>query len=205
MFCGTCSVESKLSLFKPLVCNDIHPYLIAMLKGVQNGYDLPTDITEERWKYIREHLDEDPVLSGFVGFGCSFGGKWWGGYARNNEKRNYAAEAKRSLLKDMATLGDATFTCMDYRDVPLPDGCVVYADPPYANTTKYCGRVFDHDAFWDYMRTVSKSHVVFISEESAPKDFVAIWEKQVRRTLNVEVTQRQNATEKLFVHRDYVS
>ena len=191
-------------MFRPLICNDIHPYLIALLRGVQTGYDLPNEMSEERWRYIKSHLDEDPVLSGFAGFGCSFGGKWWGGYARNNANRNYAAEAKRSLLKDMATLGDATFTCMDYRDVPLPDGCVVYADPPYADTTKYCGKQFDHAAFWDYMRAVSKSHLVFISEQAAPDDFVSIWEKQVRRTLNVETNSRHKATERLFVHRDLV-
>ena len=28
-------------------------------------------------------MDENPALTGFVGFGCSFGGKWWGGYAKD--------------------------------------------------------------------------------------------------------------------------
>ena len=53
------------------------------------------------YDYIRTHKDEDHVLTGFVGFGCSFGGKWFGGYARNAGGTNYAAQSKRSLLKDM--------------------------------------------------------------------------------------------------------
>ena len=46
------------------------------------------------------------LLSGcsFVGFGCSFAGKWFGGYARSNDKRNYAKMAKNSLNKKIINL-----------------------------------------------------------------------------------------------------
>ena len=47
-----------------------------MLRGVQAGYELPETITEEQYQAIRANKDADPVLAGFVGFGCSFGGKW---------------------------------------------------------------------------------------------------------------------------------
>ena len=90
-------------------------YLIAMLQGVQRGYNLPELITLEQYQYIRDHKELDPVLAGFVGFGCSFGGKWYGGYARNKTGTNYALQSKRSLLKDMATLQNAEFVCGDYR------------------------------------------------------------------------------------------
>lgn len=46
-----------------------------MLQGVQKGYNLPELITPEQYQYIRNHKELDPVLAGFVGFGCSFGGK----------------------------------------------------------------------------------------------------------------------------------
>ena len=78
LFCGSCSVESKVNGFNKIICNDKHEYLIELLKGVQNGYELPELITEEQYKYIREHKDENKILAGFVGFGCSFGGKWLG-------------------------------------------------------------------------------------------------------------------------------
>lgn len=122
LFCGSCAVESKVQGFSRKILNDRHKYLIAMLQGVQNGYNLPESITPEEYRYIRDHKDEDPALAGFVGFGCSFGGKWFGGYARNASGTNYALQSKRSLLKDMATLQDAHFVCEDYRRVCIPPG-----------------------------------------------------------------------------------
>ena len=202
LFCGTCSVESKVKGFDKKILNDKHEYLIAMLNGVKNGYELPESITEEQYKYIKTHKDEDKVLSGFVGFGCSFGGKWFGGYARNKTNTNYAAQSKRSLLKDMVTLMDAEFICKDYKEVELPEGCVVYADPPYNNTTGYNNEKFNSEEFWEYMREISKDHMVFISEQNAPDDFVAIWEKSFTRTLDVNKDNQFKVTEKLFVHRD---
>ena len=201
LFCGSCAVESKLNKFKTKILNDKHEYLIALLQGVQTGYELPEHISNEKYQYIKMHLDEDKVLSGFVGFGCSFGGKWFGGYATNQTNRNYASETKRSLLKDMAALTDAQFICKDYHDVELPNNCVVYADPPYNGTTGYGNEKFDSDVFWDYMREISKNHLVFISEQNAPDDFIPIWEKQLTRTLDVNKNNQFKATEKLFVHK----
>lgn len=202
LFCGTCSIESKVTGFSRKILNDKHEYLIALLNGVKNGYELPEFVSLEGYQYLRTHQNEDKVLSGFVGFGCSFGAKWFGGYARSKTtNRNYASEAKRSLLKDMATLMDAEFICKDYRDVELPDGCVVYADPPYNGTTGYGNEKFDSDVFWDYMREISKNHIVFISEQDAPDDFIPIWERQLTRTLDVNKNNQFKATEKLFVHK----
>ena len=48
LFCGTCSIESKVKGFDKVICNDSHEYLIEMLKGVQNGYELPENISEEQ-------------------------------------------------------------------------------------------------------------------------------------------------------------
>ena len=138
---------AKVQGFSRKILNDRHKYLIAMLQGVQNGYNLPESITPEEYRYIRDHKDEDPALAGFVGFGCSFGGKWFGGYARNASGTNYALQSKRSLLKDMATLQDAHFVCEDYRRVCIPPGAVIYADPPYNNTTGYSGERFDSSEF----------------------------------------------------------
>ena len=134
LFCGSCAVESKVQGFSRKLLNDRHEYLIAMLQGVQQGYNLPEHITLEQYRYIRENKDADPVLAGFVGFGCSFGGKWFGGYARNKTGTNYAEQSKRSLLKDMATLQDAQFVCGDYRRLCIPPNSVIYADPPYNGT-----------------------------------------------------------------------
>lgn len=198
LFCGTCSIESKVKGFDNIICNDKHEYLIELFKGVQSGYELPELITEEQYKYIREHKDEDKILTGFVGFGCSFGGKWFGGYARNKTNTNYALQSKKSLLKDMSNLMTAQFTCQDYRDVIIPNNSIVYADPPYNNTTGYSKDKFNSDEFWEYMRVISKNNKVFISEQTAPNDFKCVWEKEFTRTLDVNKDNQFKVSEKLF-------
>jgi len=194
-------VESKVQNYDRIILNDKHKYLIALLKGVQAGYELPELITENQYRYIREHKDDDPILTGFVGFGCSFGGKWFGGYARNQGGTNYAAQSKKSLLKDMANLMNAEIYCLDYHDVIIPSNAVIYADPPYANTTLYQGEKFNSDEFWQYARDLSRKHLMFISEQSAPQDFICIWEKPFTRTLDVNKANQLKVTEKLFIHR----
>ena len=88
LFCGSCAVESKVTGYDRIVLNDKHKYLIALLRGVQAGYELPETITEEQYQTIKANKDADPVLTGFVGFGCSCGGKWFRGYARNRGGTN---------------------------------------------------------------------------------------------------------------------
>ena len=204
LFCGSCAVECRIFGFEKMILNDNHKYLIALYKGLQNGYQLPDDITETEYQYICNHKNDNEILTGFVGFGCSFGGKWFGGYGRcRNTERNYAKESKRALLRDMQILHNAEFICNDYRDVQLPKGCVIYADPPYNNTTGYGKVKFDSSVFWKYAREVSKNHLMFISEQSAPDDFVSIWEKPFTRTLDVNKNNQFKVTEKLFIHKNY--
>ena len=199
LFCGSCAVESKVQGFSRKILNDRHQYLIALLQGVQRGYELPESITPEQYRHIREHKDDDPTLAGFVGFGCSFGGKWFGGYARNATGTNYAAQSKRSLLKDMATLQDAIFVCADYRRVCIPPRAVIYADPPYNNTTGYHGDRFDSAEFWIAMRLLADTgHTVFVSEQEAPPDIQCVWERKFTRTLDRNKSNQFSVTEKLF-------
>lgn len=206
LFCGTCSVESKLTGFTRRILNDKHEYLIAMLRAVQAGYELPDQVSEAQYRYLRNHKDDDKALTGFVGFGCSFGGKFFNSFARGGRKiENYAAESKKSLLRDMATLTDAEFTNYDYRDVILPDAAIVYADPPYNNTTAYfSNEKFNTSEFWQYARDISeRGHLIFISELHAPEDFVCVWQKQIKRQLDCNKNNLFTSTEKLFVHRSF--
>ena len=202
LFCGSCAVESKLAPhFDRVICNDKHEYLIEMLKGVQSDYELPEHISEEEYRYIKYHKDEDKVLTGFVGFGCSFGGRFFEGYARNKEHTNYASQSKRSLLKDMANLKNAEFSCLDYKNVIIPDNSVVYADPPYFGTKPIHNQKFNSEAFWEYMRQISKNNQVFISEQTAPDDFECIWEKPFTRTLDRNKDNQFKVVEKLFTYK----
>ena len=200
LFCGSCAIESKVQADVKIL-NDKHPYLIAMWQALQNGWMPPDVVTKEEYYRVKANMDENPVLTGFVGFGCSFGGKWWGGYTKDKRGDDYCGQAKRGLLKDLVGIQSATFTCLDYHDVEIPDDAVVYCDPPYVNTTGYTVGQFDTNEFWDYMRQLSKRCDVYISEESAPDDFECIWSKEKVRTLEKSDNVGRVKVEKLFKYK----
>ena len=82
LFCGACNVISKIDNNRLRIANDKHEYLIAMWKALQEGWEMPDNISEEQYLYIKNHKDENKPLTGFVGFGLSYSGKWFGGYCR---------------------------------------------------------------------------------------------------------------------------
>lgn len=211
LFCGGLSVELKLAeYFDKVICNDKQEYLIALYKDMQNGVFVPPNtLSEDEYYYVKQHKDENKALTGFVGFGCSFAGKWFGGYGRHGTKDYHALEkcmceeSKRALLRDLQIFKDFEFTCSDYTDVILPDGCVIYADPPYRNKMAAYGinEKFDSNEFWNYIRNISSNHDVFISELEAPSDFECIWERQILRQIDNCNNNNFVSKEKLFILR----
>ena len=198
-FVGGANIVSQMSGKRKAY--DFNEYLIEMYKGVQNGYELPDSLTEEEYKYIREHKDEDKVLTGFVGFGCSFAGKWFGGYARNKQNHNYCKASKNSLMKKMSTMIDVEFDWRDYKSLFLK-GCLIYCDPPYANTTKYTGVPdFDSEEFWNIMRAWSKDNDVYISEYEAPDDFVSVLDIPTKTNIRDKSDSVCSRVEKLFKYK----
>ena len=108
-FCGSCNVASKIHIKKKIL-NDKNPYLIAMFKALQNGWIPPTEVSEEEYQLAKKNQDKEPHIAGFIGFACSFAGKFWGGYARDTKgggEGNYALRGHNSILKKMKTLMDA--------------------------------------------------------------------------------------------------
>ena len=195
-FVGGCNVISKMSGER--YCYDINEYLIEMYKAVQNGWTPPAIITEEEYDYIRNNKDKDKPLTGFVGIGCSYSGKWFGGYARNKTGRNYCLNAHNSILKQLNEIRDIKFDCKDYKELEF-DGCLIYCDPPYKDTTKYpiIGE-FNTEEFWNVMRNWSKNNTVIISEYEAPSDFECIKEINTKTDIRNRSGKRENRVERLF-------
>ena len=54
------------------------------------------------------------------------------------------------------------------------------------------------EEFWEYMRELSKDHIVLVSEQNAPDDFEIVWEKEQKRMLDVNKDNIFTTTEKLF-------
>ena len=195
-FVGGCNIISKMSGER--YCYDMNEYLIEMYKAVQNGWTPPAIITEEEYDYIRNNKDKDKPLTGFVGIGCSYSGKWFGGYARNKTGRNYCLNAHNSILKQLNEIRDIKFDCKDYKELEF-DGCLIYCDPPYKDTTKYpiIGE-FNTEEFWNVMRNWSKNNTVIISEYEAPYDFECIKEIHTKTDIRNSDGKRENRVERLF-------
>ena len=90
-----------------------------------------------------------------------------------------------------------------YDEVNIPKEAVVYCDPPYKWTATYAEWWFNHDKFWEYIRNLSKTNKIFISEYSAPEDFRVIYEFTQKSCLQGWNQKHNNQpTEKLFVYNN---
>lgn len=177
---------------------DSHEYLIAFWQAFVLGWMPPTQFLEDDYQRVKNNLDDDKVLTGYVGFNLSYGGKWFGGWRRDSVgKRDYVDEAYRHIMKQRSGVVGVQFVHSSYDQLVLPENSLVYCDPPYAQTTKYKDG-FDHEAFWQWtLRTANDGHTVFVSEYQAPDFANCVWEKQLVSSLTKD-TGSKHAVEKLF-------
>lgn len=103
LFCVSCNIITKIDNDRQRIANDKHKYLIAMWKELQEGWIPLQSLTRKEYKEIKNNKDDKPYLTGFVGFGCSFAGRWFEGYAQSNN-RNYCLNAHNSVLNKINNL-----------------------------------------------------------------------------------------------------
>lgn len=183
--------------------NDVHKYLIALLKHIQQTTDdLPDTITEEEYNAVRTNSSKYPDwYVGLVGFCASYNGKWFGGYANGVKTkigtiRNYTDEAIRNIKKQAPKLKGTIFVCGDFWKLGVGH-MVIYCDPPYHDTTKYATSDFDYDKFYAWCKEMAKTNIVLVSEYWMPEDdFECIWEGKLKCTL--DKSSRTDKTEKLY-------
>lgn len=206
LFCGGCNVVDSVSCNNRFA-NDKSTPLIELLKAVvYENKLLPDIVSKDLYDSVREHqLDTtyEQWFIGAVGFLASYNGRYFdGGYAKPNiskdgKVRDYYNEAKRNLLKQTELLKDVQFSNVDYLDFKIPKNSLVYCDIPYNNTKQYAtSKGFDYDVFWDYVKKLSKEHIVLVSEQTAPSEFTVVWQQEVLRTQNNR--SRLKAVEKMY-------
>jgi DNA adenine methylase len=196
-FCGACWITPHIKC-EQRVASDAHTDLILLWNALKAGWVPPDTLSEEEYHQLRHA--EPSALRGFAGFACSFGGKWFRGYARSSVTSNHALVGKNSLLRKIAAMQDVTFECRDYRELE-GSGALIYCDPPYAGTEKYSVGI-DHTEFWDTMRRWSQTNLVVISEYTAPDDFVCVREIPTSTFIRGKNQKAIARVERLFMHKE---
>ena len=182
--------------------------LIELLKHVRDGGELPSEVSKEIYDEVRRNKNNDKYdkwFVGAVGYLASYNGRYFdGGFAKTiitktGVIRNYYDEAKRNLENQSKYLQGIDFICGEYTQFSNISNSLIYCDPPYKDTKQYnTSKNFNHDMFWEWCRTMSKNNIVIISEEKAPKDFICIWEQNVKRT--IDNNKRIDKIERMFVY-----
>ena len=115
--------------------------------------------------------------------------------------RNTPSLNSLESLERLERLERMQVTSLSYDKIDIPDGAVVYCDPPYHACDKSLyestAKAFDHCAFYDWCVSVSKTNPIFISEYSIEDDrFEIVAEKQ--KTTSMSQVKSSIVTEHLY-------
>lgn len=177
-------------------CSDVHPALCSMYEALKDGWDPPDHLDREEWSRIRREDDPSNPLTAFAAFGCSFGGREWGSYARDRQGTNYAAQTAMSLRRKREFMDVCTFSTSSYNDLAIESG-LVYCDPPYRGVAGY-KMAFNNDEFESWCEQLSEIDgvTVLVSEFNAPRHWTKLWQRE-RKTTSA-IGKGRTVTEKLF-------
>jgi DNA adenine methylase len=200
-FLGSAAVLYALDIqVQRKIVSDVQPDLIKMWQAVKDGWE-PPYVDRTLYEMMRQSKNVSE-LRGFSGFCCSFGGKWFGGYARDSvmDQRGYSTEGASYLKKLRPILQDVEIFCCSYEAHSPSQGWIVYCDPPYESTTRYnATRKFDTNRFWRTMdRWVEVGAKVLVSEYNAPPHWQTL--DSIEKTVSIKRSRspRAVAVEKIF-------
>ena len=185
-FVGYAHILRRVERKKSYTVSDANPLVACLLKGIQ-GKKVYPDISRDEYYELKTKHNDNSFRRAIAAFCYSYNGKEWGGYTKASScktRTNYPQERKNyyDKLRQNDIFMNAVISCRDYKDLS-PVGYLIYCDPPYSGRTGYSPE-FDSEVFWDTMRKWSKNNIVFISEYTAPKDFICISEKPKSKSLN---------------------
>lgn len=165
------------------------------------------EIDKDEYMKVRDSFKKQDGLYedwyyAYVGFLCSFSGKWWGSFARGSRYEGgtpYNKERQNNLEKQIPKMLNCKFEQADYKDLSFKNK-VIYCDPPYVMSThKYYKEAFNVDEFWNWVREQSKWNKVFVSECDVPDDMTIVWQKECKAALN---TSQRKMVEKLVTYEE---
>lgn len=162
---------------------------------------LGEDVSERyaAWRRLCKALDHEAVGSDGAALARLLTGEPDGTGAHHGlQELEPVARLGRVLALAGTDVSGLGMSALDYRDVVIPDGATVYADPPYRDRDQggYGGGSFDSAAFDAWLADVPFMAVV--SEETCPEGCVEVARRDRRRRLSSH-ENRAVATERLFV------
>jgi DNA adenine methylase len=191
-FVGGGNVINKVPQGAGRIANDKNYGMVALLDALGNhDWTPPEKMTQSEWKKImkggiRESDDLlQKALFAFAATGPTFGSMWCGQWAKDYEgmEGTRYRQARDAALKDAPGLKGIKFFSDSFDKLEIPDGSLVYCDPPYAGTTGYSGAVrtikaddktssneWRADIFWRWADKLAleKGCSVFVSEYKGP-------------------------------------
>jgi DNA adenine methylase len=186
-------------LFEQATAGDASRDLVLMWQAIAGGWEPPLNVSRDEYAALR-HAPSS-ALRGFAGYGLSFGGKWFGGYA-TYKTRDFIGEARRGVLAHAEVFARAEIVHKDYRQHEVDADTLVYCDPPYAGTLEYgCVGWFNSAEFWKVAHGWAKrGATVIVSEERAPVGWRVIAEKERKAALKiVRAEEHAMRVERLYV------
>ncbi len=192
-------MEKAAPVFRRCVGSDIHADLILMWRASVNGWS-PGDVNRDLYAELRN--SPPSPMRGFVGFGASFGGRWFEGYGVSPRDGELWKASRRTLARQARVFRKArvTFLRASYEELLPPKGSTVYCDPPYSGTKGYSGTArFDSDPFFRTAISWAERSTVYVSEYALPDwvPSVEVWSREVSVSVGARTNSR-GATEKLF-------
>lgn len=213
-FVGYAHILRRVTGKSSYIASDSNNLLMVLLKHIQKTDNQHPTISAEEYKDLRSHPEKDPLKAAYAAFTYSYNGKWFAGYTGSSrllatKARNYVAERKRyyNKLHDNPIFASATLKTGPYTmyNPTNTKNSLIYCDPPYANTEEYKD-TFDSEAFWNWVRQMSApeaNNFVFVSEYTAPEDFICVGQKTKYQSIAGRGSTRKRE-EIVFVHKSLV-
>lgn len=191
------------------IVTDINPLVVSLLQGIQKHTPLKK-VSRVRYYELKPQSSNHSFERAIACFAQSYNGRAWGGYVTDNRRSpsfngkvmDYCKQRFNYYrkLQENPTFMSAEILPASSYDEYEPHKCLIYCDPPYEGTTQYDTAPFDHEAFWATMREWSRDNIVYISEYSAPADFVEVAGDVKHCTLSADA-EVKTRVEKLFMHK----
>lgn len=195
-------VARELHPGKMILSDIIRPLVLFHERCYNEGVEwLPLDVSREEYDWYKENRPQDDPLTAWIGLGYQLFPDWFHSYA-TYKTMGYKNEQRRCMAW-LHGCDDVEFVCSPYDELEIPDGAVVYCDPPYADSDAIKYAVgFDHDRFWNWVRELSRRCVVVCSTFYPPEDFVTLYDwgdtRPVQFAGTVHARAERPTTEKLI-------